>query len=94
MLDEQRIGASELEFRGMFVRKVEKFHLAVRDQAARNSRKWGYYHDLQHTMADWALILGEQTGKLQMAVLEKDPEEIKSRIVKTAAVLLEMYCRL
>ena len=58
-------------------------------QIAENLKKWGGHHDRNHSMKDWALILGEQVGKLQMSVLNED-EDIYVRLMKVGAVLVHM----
>lgn len=58
-------------------------------QVAENLKKWGGQHDRHHSMKDWALILGEQVGKLQMSVLNED-EDLYARLMKVGAVLVHM----
>ena len=59
-----------------------------------NRRKWNEYGNIDELKGfkEWALILGEQTGKLQHACFGPEILELQERIFKTAAVLYEIYC--
>ncbi|MGB9660677.1 MAG: hypothetical protein ACPL5F_01500 [Moorellaceae bacterium] len=70
------------------------FLYGLNDQVVYHRQKWNEYGNIDELkdFAEWALILGEQAGKLQYACLQKDILEIKERIFKTAAVLYKLFC--
>jgi hypothetical protein len=76
----------------------------VREQVLRNRNKWNPdwsgratdrdgHHDFSHDQnpVEWLLILNEQVGQLNKAMLEGNKQEILKEIIHAAAPLYELY---
>lgn len=59
----------------------------IREERIRQDKKFGEQH---HSLPVWNLILGEERGEVERAILEHDPDHTREELIQVAAVAVAM----
>ena len=66
---------------------MQEIFKEIREERKRQDKKFGEQH---HSLPVWNLILGEERGEVERAILDHDVEQARTELIEVAAVAVAM----